>query len=204
MSKELMYRLASSAAQVDSFVIPPRYALQAAVSNMEYVGGTAADAISFVLGNGLYVTKVNTAAAAAATALVLVGDAAVKNKINGRTVAANDICIVATAAGWQAFIVASVNGSAADGTVGIATMTEYDGVTGLIGAVAAGQPAFIIPSTDAVYTKTIGTADGRIELGPIAVADPDLPLLILFDSKGASAHEAWGVACYEPVGAFYR
>ena len=186
----------SSANQIDSFVIPPKEHRRIVIQSLDAEGGTAGDLVQFQSLFNTDKTTVQTAAAAAATAIQLVGDD--DGNLQGVAVTTSDFVVVATNAGWQVLDIAAVSADAGNDRVDITSMTALDGGSGLIGAVEVGALAYVVRAANIVTLATIGTGSLNREDNPFA-GEYGNPLVVLIDSQGANAHSVSGTFTYSEV-----
>jgi len=193
MAKRRQFRSYSASAQNDSVVIPRYHGMQALIRTLNATGGNASDYVKFLPCGEQGATTINTVQLAAATSIILDGDASVKNTLNGVAVAANDFVVVNTSEGWQAALIAGVNGSGADATVAINSITEWDGLSSITGTQTVGDTAYIVWAEDEAQ---ILTGTGTLNLEDVFVGEAGRPCVIYSLGAASAAHYMSGVVEY--------
>ncbi len=190
------YAAGSSLAQQDSFVFPRKEFERVIVRSQQLEGGTALDTLKILPLNDEDETTVDVAAVATDLAIKLKGDD--DGKLGGYTVLATDFLIVLTDKGWQLLDITTVAADAGADQIDITAMTGMDGVTGLLGDVAKGNPCYIARTAN-ILTRDIGVLAFSLDFPDAGVLSN--PLAIFFDSQGANEHSVSGTFGYEkPLG----
>jgi hypothetical protein len=192
----------SAANQYDTSVIPEQANAQILLKRLTSLAGNGSDILYWMPVTQLGETKVKTAITAATTIATLVGDAAVKNILNGITITTNDYLLLETNRNYQMCKIATINAGGADAAITITSCTPLDGTVGWTYASAAGNKAYIIFAGDIVQLAIGGISTtvaqtyenyGCGELG--------YPAVVMMYGAAAALHYAHGVAEYLPVNA---
>ena len=122
------------------------------------------------------------------------GDAGVKNIINGNAIAANDFCLLhLDTGGFQLMLIAAVDGSTADGQIEVTDFTAFSGDQVPRAASAVASTVYFILAED-VSSITIGTSALNLDL-PF-LGEGGHPCAISSDGAGAAQHNISGVVEY--------
>jgi hypothetical protein len=184
----------NSASDTKAIIIPGLPGVQAFIRDAKATGGSSGALLHGFAARSARKTTVKTAAADAATTLVLNGDDA--GLINGYTPTTSDYVLVAgnatsaddafgTGIGWRILKIGGVTVSAASDQVSLTSLVGQDGHTGMEGTVSAGAVAYVISATDLV-TLPVGAASVVYE--DIVVGEVGAPVGVLLVPGGATAH----------------
>lgn len=178
----------SSANQIDAAVVSPPIDKRGLVDGLNGKGGHANCIIKFYPAHALGETTVATAASSAATAIVLDGDASVKNTLNGRAVTNADFLLVSTDSGWQLCTITTVNAGGANATIALSVIAGTNGEAGLMDDVAEDAVAYIVRAEDTV-TIPVGAAT-IANYRNVFCSQPGRPFAVGQTAGDASAHYA--------------
>jgi len=190
MSLKMVQWVAQSAAtRIDSTVVDGRGGKNVLLRDMQIKGGTASDVVSFLPGYPNETSTLKAAALINATTIVLVGDTA-NGKLNGYTPTTSDYVIVAHNTGWQVLKIGGV--TLAAGQASLTSLAACDGGTGIAAAALAGATAVVVKAAN-IASITVGASTFNPSTLPQFVGGVSGPVGIIFDSKGANAHSAFGI-----------
>lgn len=187
----------SSAAQVDTVVIPEKLNAQILLKRLDVYAAHANDIVKFYKARGYGRTTNSAAVAASGTTIILDGDAGVKNTLSGIAVAANDFLLVQSNAGWKLNLIAGVNAGGADGKITINSITFYDGGSNFGSIVAEDAICYIIWAEDVAQLAVgaVSTATPQLYTNLFAGEDSQ-PVAVSHVGGSAALHYTNGVAEY--------
>jgi hypothetical protein len=160
------------------------------VENVLYKPGHANDTFAVFTPSGLGRTTISASALYSVTAINLVGDAGVKNTLNGHAVTAaaldtltGDWLMYKTAVtGWHLAKIAAVNASGADGVITITTLSFTKSVATAGDAsgdgLTAGDTAYVVDENDVHMLRTGATTFTEFT-GKVAIGNPECPIGVL-------------------------
>jgi len=195
--KYKQFYVGSSANQHDTIPIEGRALHQIVVPELFTVAGHANDTVRLFAPTSLGKTTVSAAVVSAGVIINLVGDASVKNTLNGVAVEAADFVLLYTDSGMQMFEIGTVDAGGADAVITIDAITFYDGKTSFDDDVAAGNAAYVIWAEEVSTIATGSVSTATLQTHPYPFAG-NLGSPIVLDSYGgdAAAHYISGLAEY--------
>jgi len=201
--KYKQFRIQSSAAQVDTVVIPEQNTKQILIETIWMYAGHANDIVKFYPAKLAGKTTLVTAVTTAGTTCNLTGDAGVKNTLNGVAVAAADFVLLATASGYELFEISSVDAAGANGVITINGITFNDGIANFSDAAPANATAYVIWAEDVAQfaAGSISVATQQTPLKDFWAGNLGHPVAMSHVGGGAALHYSNGIAKYvEQIG----